>query len=133
MIKNVADLRSSIEELEGKKILLEGEIQRSFRDLKDQFSPINAIKNTFFGSKSNGSSTIKSKLWKVALGIGAVLLAKKAPAITPKGSLQTGVNSLVNYGVGRFLQSGKHQTEIAAVSTLLTGVITYLLNKKKSK
>ncbi|MEO6547516.1 MAG: hypothetical protein ABIN94_05935 [Ferruginibacter sp.] len=100
-IKNAAELKAAIQELERKEAREKEQLVQNFHGFTNSIKPMNLLKSTFVKVKE--SPGITGKLLKAGLGLGVGLLSKKlvfgkAPGIVRKvvgSAVEMGLASLV--------------------------------------
>ena len=112
-IKNSADLRAAIKELENKKQEQRRQLAMSYRAVTESLKPMNLIKSTFNTVKD--SPRLTENLLNVVLGLGAGFLSKKMLFGKSAGllkrvfgpTIQTGVAGVVVNNAANFKTVGK--------------------------
>lgn len=96
-IKNSADLRAAILELEGKKHREKEQLVENFHALTESLSPINLIKSTF--NKVKESPGLTGSVLKATIGLGVGLLSKRLLVGSAPGLFKKIIGSAVEMGV----------------------------------
>lgn len=95
-IKNVADLRAAILELEIKKQQERQQVIEVFQSFKTSITPLNLLKSLFSDLKESPGLT--SNIFNTTVGIGVGLLTKKLFIGKSVGLLKTILGSAVEIG-----------------------------------
>jgi len=112
-IKNSADLRAAIIELENKKLEQKRQLAISYQTLTESLKPMNLIKSTFNSVKESPGLT--GSLLNAGIGLGVGVLSKKLLIGKSVGlvkrmlgpAIQMGIASVVANNSGSFKNVGK--------------------------
>lgn len=98
-IKTQAELRQAIADLERKKTMQEMVIKGEARLVKEAFSPVNLVKNTF--SRLAEIPEVRKTLVNTIIGFGLGYVAKKATTVMSEQTLDQFVGNVINSQVSK--------------------------------
>lgn len=96
-IKNSADLKAAIVELENRKVNEKQGLVNDFHAITESLKPLNLLKSTFHKVKE--SQGISGNILKAAFGLGVGLLSKKILISKSTGVVKTLLASAIKMGV----------------------------------
>lgn len=96
-IKNSADLKAAIVELENRKVNEKQGLVNDFHAIAESLKPLNLLKSTFHKVKE--SQGISGNILKAAVGLGVGLLSKKILISKSTGVVKTLLGSAIKMGV----------------------------------
>lgn len=96
-IKNSADLKAAIVELEHRKVKEKQELVNNFHAITESLKPVNLIKSTF--QKVRESDGISGNILKATVGLGVGLLSKKFLIGKSTGVIKTLLGSAIKMGI----------------------------------
>lgn len=96
-IKNSADLKAAIVELENRKVNEKQALVNDFHAITESLKPLNLLKSTFHKVKE--SQGISGNILKAAVGLGVGLLSKKILISKSTGVVKTLLGSAIKMGV----------------------------------
>lgn len=96
-IKNSADLRDAIFELENRKLKEKQELAEGFHELTESLKPLNLIKSTF--NKVKETPGITGNILKATAGLGVALLSKQLLVGKSTSIVKTVLGSAIKMGV----------------------------------
>lgn len=96
-IKNSADLKAAIAELEHRKLKEKQELVSDFHELTESLKPINLIKSTYHNVKE--SPGITGNLLRAGVGLGVGMLSKKFLLGKSTGIIKNLLGSAIKMGV----------------------------------
>lgn len=96
-IKNSADLKAAIVELENRKVNEKQGLVNDFHAITESLKPLNLLKSTFHKVKE--SQGIGGNILKAAFGLGVGLLSKKILISKSTGLVKTLLGSAIKMGV----------------------------------
>jgi len=111
-IKNSADLRAAIQELEIRKQLEKKQLAESFEVLKESLKPINLLKSTFNSVRE--APGLGGMVVNTTLGMGAGLLSKRLMVGKSAGLLKKLFGSAVELGVAGLVANNSGTIKSAA-------------------
>lgn len=96
-IKNSADLKAAIVELENRKVNEKQALVNDFHAITESLKPLNLLKSTFHKVKE--SQGISGNILKAAVGLGVGLLSKKILISKSTSVVKTLLGSAIKMGV----------------------------------
>ena len=96
-IKNSADLKAAIVELENRKVNEKQGLVNDFHAIAESLKPLNLLKSTFHKVKE--SQGISGNILKAAVGLGVGLLSKKILISKSTSVVKTLLGSAIKMGV----------------------------------
>lgn len=96
-IKNSADLKAAIVELENRKVNEKQALVNDFHAIAESLKPLNLLKSTFHKVKE--SQGISGNILKAAVGLGVGLLSKKILISKSTSVVKTLLGSAIKMGV----------------------------------
>ena len=122
-IKNSADLRAAIIELENKKQQEKKQLGEKFQVFKESLTPLNLIKSTFKGAKESPGLT--GNIVKAGIGLGVGILSQQLLVGKSVG--------LAKKILGTALKMGVAGAVVNNTGTLKTACVNLLKNLFRSK
>lgn len=117
-IKNSADLKAAIVELEAKKTRQKQELTDNFHGVVESLKPINLIKTTF--NKVKESPGLTGNVLKATLGLGVGLLSKKLLIGKSPGIFKKIIGSAVEMGVAGLVAKNSDSLRSRGIRLLKT-------------
>jgi len=100
-IANTTDLDTAIKRLERKRSVMEENLKDEFHILAQDLKPTNILKNTIHEVQE--STTLKSNLLKIALGLGAGYFSRKLIVNKSAGFVKKALGTAIQYGITNFI------------------------------